>query len=424
MATDIVIPKLGMTMEKATVNAWLLGEGDRVETGQQVLVIETEKVTYEVEALESGLLHILCGPGTVALVGEPVGRLAADEKELKALQKAEPGPEEAVATPEAAPERAALAVKVDSGKVKISPAAKKMAREHDLDLSQLKGTGPGGRIKRQDVETFLEDLKAGRVQPLEEPGAGLPSPEPVWTGDTVDGKRVKDRLPLTGLRSAVAEHMLRSLAVSAQLTTMGEFDAAELVKMRESLKARADSLGARISYTDIMVYILARALRQNPIINSSVVGGEVMLWEDVHIGVAVSLPWEQYDAGLIVPVVKNADRKSLVEISRELAALRQKAAGGNLGLDEITSGTFTLSNIGSFGKGYIFSTPVINQPQSAILLIGGIVKRPVVRDDEIVIRPVMNYSLTFDHRVINGAPAGKFVHDIEEYVANPYLLTT
>ena len=427
MTTDIVIPKLGMTMEKATVTEWLAGEGDRVDAGQQVLVIETEKVSYEVEALNSGLLHILKGPGYVAMVSEPVGRLAVDEAELAAIQQDEPGPD-TVAAPaaEAAPVPAQAPSEASPGgpseKIKISPLARKMAGEHNLDIRKISGTGPGGRIKLKDVENYLEEMKAGKVSVAATPESAAALPESVWSGDVIDGKRVKDRLALTGLRGAVAEHMIRSLAVSAQLTTMGEYDATELVRMREALKAKADVLGARISYSDIIVYILARALKRNPVINSSIVDGEIVLWEDIHIGVAVSMPWEQYDAGLLVPVIKNADQKSLVQISLELKELREKAAAGRLSLDDITGGTFTLSNVGSFGKGYMFSTPIINQPQAAILLTGGIVERPLVVNGEIVVRSVMNWSFTFDHRAINGAPVGKFIGEVGEYVGNPFIL--
>ncbi len=266
------------------------------------------------------------------------------------------------------------------------------------------------------MEKFLE--QGGKPAATEAP---VPS-EDTWDGEVVDGKRVKASLPLAGIRGAVAEHMHRSLAVSAQLTTMGEFDATELVRLRQSLVEKEAELGVRISYTDIMVYALARAVKKNPIINSSIVGDAVKLWEDIHIGVAVSLQWEEYDAGLIVVVVKHADQKSLVEISRAIKDLKTKAREGRIGLDEVTGGTFTLSNVGVFGQGYTFSTPVINQPESAILGIGGILDRPVVVEGEIVVRKIMNFNLTFDHRVINGGPAGKFLNDLGELVSNPYLL--
>ena len=416
MATDIVIPKLGMTMTQATVSEWLLAEGDRVEEGQNVLVIETEKVSYEVEALASGFLHILAGPGTVAEVGEPVGQLAATVDELAGLQKdapapAAPAPAGADAappapTPEAAPQTAS------ADRIKISPVARKIAAANNLDVGAVQGTGPGGRIKRADVERALAERRTAKAAPVPA------EPE----GETLDGKRVLDRLPLAGLRGMVAEHMQRSLAVSAQLTSMGEFDATELVRLREALLVKESAWGVRVTYTDIVVYMLSRVLRENPIINSSLIDNQIVLWDDINIGVAVSLPWEQYDAGLIVPVVRRADRMTLVEISRENKRLREKALSGSLALEEVTGGTFTLSNVGSFGRGYSFSTPIISQPQSAILLTGAITDRALVVDGRIEARSVMNWSFTFDHRAINGAPVGKFLSDLNDLITNPYLL--
>ena len=421
MAKDIVIPKLGMTMEKATVAEWLAREGDWIEEKQPVVVIETEKVASEVEALDAGFLHILSEIGAEAMVGEPIGRLAETEEELAGLQKAEPGPAaaaapgEAPAAPTPAP-RPASDPGLPTERVRISPAARKMARDHGLDYTNIQGTGPGGRIKRVDVEKALAEPKKPAATQAVRPQAPAPS------GEMVDGKLVKATLPLTGLRGAVADHMMRSLGQSAQLTTMGEFDVTELVRCYQALKVKMEALGQRLTYTDILVFVLARTLKQNPIINSSLIDNKIVLWEDVNIGLAVSLPWEQYDAGLIVPVARQADRKTLPELSRELKELQTKATGGGLTMEDVTGGTFTLSNVGGFGRGYVFATPVINQPQSAILMTGAIVQRPLIVDGEIQARSVMNWSFTFDHRVINGAPVGKFLADMNEYLANPYLL--
>lgn len=415
MANEIVIPKLGMTMASAKVAEWVAKEGDWVEENQIVLVIETEKVTYEVEALSSGYLHIIAAPDTVAAVGEAVGILAGDKEELEALQKEQPAPAGTpVSTEDAAPKEAAAekAAPAAGERVKISPLAKKIAREHGLDYTRIKGSGPGGRIKKVDVEKALADKASAPA-----------TVAPVDDGfDVVDGKRVKAVLPLTGIRGVIADHMQRSLADSAQLTTMGEIEVGAMVKLRESYKAREASIGLRISYTDILVYILARALKDNPIMNSSLVDGEIKLWEDINIGVAVSLPWQEWDAGLVVPVIYNADKLSLLEISKKLKELREKAVSGTLALDEITGGTFTISNVGGFGKGYFFNTPIINQPQSAILGIGPILDRPVVEDGEIVVQSLMNISLTFDHRIINGAPIGKFLGRVAEFAADPGML--
>jgi pyruvate dehydrogenase E2 component (dihydrolipoamide acetyltransferase)/2-oxoglutarate dehydrogenase E2 component (dihydrolipoamide succinyltransferase) len=418
MPVDIVIPKLGMTMVEARVAAWKAREGDWIEQGQPVLVIETEKVTFEVESLGVGFLHILARPGTVLPVGGVAGKLAGTEQELCGLQAERPSPTPAgeregeprvAACDDAGPPR--------KGRIEVSPVARKMAEAHGLDLAGIHGSGPGGRIRREDVERALAEEKAGAASPLRAGGAEAASP-----GERVEGKRVMDRIPLTGIRGAMAEHMKRSLAVSAQLTTMGEFDATELVRMRGFLKGREGSPGGPVTYTDLLVFILARVLRQNPVMNASVLEDEIVLWDDVNIGVAVSLPWDKYDAGLIVPVLRDADRKSLPEISREIKALRAKAAGGTLSLDDISGGTFTLSNVGVFGKGYTFTTPILAQPQTALLLTGAIVERAVVVDGAVQVRPVMNFSLTFDHRAVSGAPAGKFLVDMNTYLTNPYLL--
>lgn len=419
MATDIVIPKLGMTMASGKVAEWKAAEGEWITEGQGVLVIETEKVTHEVEALADGFLHILAGPGTEALVNEAVGQLAETEEELAQLQAAQPAPggmaeaapADKAATPEAS---AAVPASAAGGRVKITPVAKKIAQEHGLDYTLVTGTGPGGRIKKADVLKAIEE------------GVSAPAPAaaaaPAWDGEIVDGKRVKASLPLSGIRAAVAEHMRASLAGSAQLSVMGEFEVDAMVELRKSLVAAEAQLGTRISYTDVLIYIVARALRKNPIINSSVVDGAIKIWEDVHIGVAVSLPFQEFDAGLIVPVIRDADKKSLTEISLELKDLRNRCLDGSIGLEEIMGGTFTLSNVGGFGKGYAFNTPIINQPQSAILGTGAILDRPMAEAGEVVIKQLMNFSFTFDHRAINGAPVGMFLGTIQELIKTPGLL--
>ncbi|ADK86333.1 catalytic domain of components of various dehydrogenase complexes [Desulfarculus baarsii DSM 2075] len=418
MASDIVIPKLGMTMASAKLAAWKAAEGEWITEGQPVMVIETEKVTQDVEALADGFLHILAAPGAVAQVGEAVGQLAADEAELKALQAAAPAPEGLAAAPAAAPsagEPAAPAA--PGGRVKITPLAKKIARENGLDYRRLTGSGPGGRIKRADVERAL---KEGPPPAAEAPAAQSAA---AWPGEVIEGKRVKDSLPLSGIRAVIAEHMHKSLQNSAQLSAMGEFDVAELVRLRQSLIAHQEMIGARISYTDLLVYIVARALKKNPLINSSVVGDQIKLWEDINIGVAVSLPMQKYDAGLIVPVIHDADKLSLTEISLRLKDLRRRCQEGTIGLEDLGGGTFTISNVGGFGQGYVFTTPIINQPQAAILGVGAILDRPVVQPDgQIGVGKLMNFSLTFDHRAINGAPIGLFLGTIQEMIKTPGLL--
>ena len=408
MATYIAIPKLGMTMTEATVVEWKVTEGEWVEERQAVMEIETEKIKCDVEATASGFVHILVAKGNKVPVGRVVGLLAESKEELEALQKEPPKeiyttvaePEEAPAV-EAAPP-AALSTE-ERERIRISPVARKMAEEHMIDITKVTSTGPGGRIVREDIERAIEAKK--KAGPLVEVYAG---------------KRVKTTMPLKGMRSAIAEHMHRSLSVAAQLTAMGEIDMTELIKRRNALVEQEEAIGARITYTDIFVLAIAKALKENPIVNSSLIENEIKIWEDINIGVAVALE-EGGEGGLIVPVVRNADQKSLLEINREVRALVEKARVGKLMPDDVSGGTFTLTNLGAFGGGWGFGTPIINQPQSAILGTGAITDRPVVRQGQIVIRPIMSYSFTFDHRVVDGAPAGKFMAQVTQLLENPDL---
>lgn len=228
--------------------------------------------------------------------------------------------------------------------------------------------------------------------------------------------RVESTMPLMGTRKAIAEHMLRSLSISAQLTAMGEIDMTEMVKLHKSFLEQEEVLGTRITYTDLLVLAAAKVLREYPIVNASIIDNKIKIWKDINIAVAVSI-----EDGLIVPVIKNADKKSLVEISQAVKTLTQRAKERTLTLEEVKGGTFTISNLGALGGGWRFDTLIINQPQSAILGTGGITERAVVRDGQIVIRPVMTYSLTYDHRLIDGAIAVKFMNSVIRLLENPSL---
>jgi pyruvate dehydrogenase E2 component (dihydrolipoamide acetyltransferase)/2-oxoglutarate dehydrogenase E2 component (dihydrolipoamide succinyltransferase) len=409
MAEYIAIPKLGMSMTEATLVEWRVKEGDQVEKGDIVLLIETEKTQWEVEAAEKGFVHILVEQTVVAPVGRVVGLIAGDKKELETLQK-EPAREIFTTVPEiteAPPAEVAPAPRVRASgeeRVRISPVARKMAEEHMIDVTTIKGSGPDGRIIREDIEKAIEAKKK--------------APPPA---EVVEFKRVKATIPLKGMRRAIGEHMHRSLSISAQLTSMGEIDMAEVVKFRASFLEQEQAINARITYTDILVLAIAHALKQHPNINASLVGNEIKIWEDINIGVAVALE-QDGQWGLIVPVVRNADKKTLIEINREVRELTEKARTGKLMPDDVAGSTFTLTNLGAFGGGWGFGTPIINQPESAILGTGPITDRPVVRDGQIVIRPVMTYSFTFDHRVIDGAPAALFMVYLSKLLESPSLL--
>jgi pyruvate dehydrogenase E2 component (dihydrolipoamide acetyltransferase) len=409
MAAYVFVPKLGMETSDVTLIEWKVKEGDRVEKGGIVLEIETAKIKWDVEASTSGFLHILVAEGEKAAIGRVVGLIAETTAELNVLQN-EPPKEIFTQAREAKPVAMTPAAEVkttvktiEGERINISPVARKMAEEHMIDIAKVTGTGPGGRIVKEDIEKAI----AANETPI----------APKTTGAEDINKRVKSTVPLRGMRRAIAEHMHRSLSESAQLTAMGEVDMSELKKLREDLLARQEAVGARVTYTDLMVYIIAQALKEKPTVNSSLIGNEIKVWEDINIGVAVAL-----EDGLIVPVVKNADQKSLAEISRSVRSLAERAKEGKLTPDEVTGGTFTITNLGSAGAGWRFETAIINQPEAAILGIGGITDRAVIRDGQIVIRPIMTYSFTYDHRIIDGVIAVQFMAKVIQLVENPCLL--
>jgi len=415
MAVYIPIPKLGMNMTRATLIEWKAKEGDCVERGSVVLTIETEKTGWEIMAEASGFLHILVEEGAEVPVSRVVGFIAETKEELDALQKEPPREifttmaEVKEAPPVAATQVAAETVSKAAAigeRIRISPVARKMAEEHMIDISKVVGTGPDGRIVKEDIEKEIEAPKRMKITEI--------------ASEAYQGKRVKASIPLKGMRKTIAEHMHRSLSVSAQLTVMGEFNATDFVKLRENLLSQERTIGTRITYTDLLVFAIVKALKDHPLLNSSLIDNEIKLWEDINIGVAVSLG-EKGDKGLIVPVLKNASQKSLVEISKLIKEMVEKAQAGKLMLDDVTGGTFTLTSMGSKGVSY-FQTPIINQPETAILGTGQINTKPVAKDGQIVIAPMIPFSLTFDHRVIDGAVAEYFLITLQELVETPGLL--
>jgi pyruvate dehydrogenase E2 component (dihydrolipoamide acetyltransferase) len=409
MTAQIVIPKLGMTVDDVNLVEWKVKEGGHVEKGSIVLVIETQKTEWNIEAEEAGLLHILVAEGNKAKVGGVVGLIAGTKEEYEGLRKelsenTNAAPSEMVGS-QGETQPAGAASDRPEDRIRITPVARKMAEEHMIDITTIQGTGPGGRITREDIQKAIEEREKA-----------APPPEEIIP-ETFQGKRVRETIPLRGMRKSIAEHMYRSLATTAQMTIMGEFDMTEMVNFRESLVRQESIVGVRISYIDILVFVIVKALRGHPDINCTLIGNELKIWEDINIGVAVAIGIE----GLIVPVVKNADRKSLIEISRAVKLQMEKAQTGKLTPDDVTGGTFTLTSLGKGGVSY-FQTPIINQPESAILATGPIKDRPVVENGQIVIAPIMPYSLTFDHRAINGFGAEQFLGTLQRLLKTPSLL--
>jgi pyruvate/2-oxoglutarate dehydrogenase complex dihydrolipoamide acyltransferase (E2) component len=401
MSTKITVPKIGTSMAPLALIEWKAREGDRIEKGSVVLVVESEKIRHDVEAKASGFLHILIEAENEAPIGSAAGLIASTKKELKTLQETAPAevPKATIKTQKDTTSTKRLTRKKgEEERIRISPAARKMAEDYMIDISEVVGTGPGGVIRRGDIEkVFKAVAKAGTEE--------------------YQGRKLKKSIPLIGIRKTIAEHMHRSITQSAHVNLMGEIDMFEMVRLRESFLEQAETIGSRVSYTDLIVFVLSRMLKDHPMLNSSLVDDEIRLWESINIGVAVG-----YEGGLIVPVVKDADKKSVLEISNDIRTLAGKAREQSLATEEVTGGTFTLSNVGPLGVGYRFDTDIINEPESAILGTSGITDRAVVRDKQIVIRPVMTYSLTYDHRITEGFTAAKFTNDLERLMANPYIL--
>lgn len=442
MAFHVHIPKLGMTMEYAKLVEWKFREGDSVGKGSIVLAIETEKISYEVEAVASGFLHIVIDAGNRAKVGDVVGMLCETKEELAKVQSEHPtGAAKEMNVAQAASKTGAVAPARETGKptAPSSPAARRLAGELGVDVSQVPGTGPSGRITEADVKRFHEEgPPLRRITPLAEEmarQAGLDISTIFGTGEggkitKEDVERVLEArterkeavrvrsIPFTGMRKSIAENMFASLHNTAQLTTFTEVDATEMVRFRYMVEEAYKNVDTvKISYNDIIIMATAKALKNVPIMNSNLVGDEILLFDDVNMGIAVALP-----EGLIVPVLRGADKMGLLEIARCARELARKAREGTLMVDEVTGGTFTISNTSMFRVDG--ATPILKPPETGILGISRLKEKPVVYKGEIAVRTMMVLSLTFDHRVVDGAPAAEFVEAVARFIENPSLILT
>lgn len=407
MAAEAYMPKFGLTMTEGTIQKWFKAEGDTIKAGESLFEVETEKVLYEVESPASGTVAKLLYPleATVA-VGLPVAIIAeAGENVAEVAAKYGGGapkaaPVVSVAAAPAATTAAATATASAlsaSGRregAPVTPAARKLAQEHNVDLSRVTGTGPGGRVTREDVEKAISEA-ATAPAPVAAPAATPASAAPVATS-----------APLRGMRKVIAERMHKSLQGSAQLTITTEVDVTQLIDRRQEVQREFNA-----TYTDFIVQACAHALKQHPRMNAALEGDTLKTQEHISVGVAVAL-----EEGLIVPVIRNTAKKSLKDIAQEARGLAEKARAGKLTLEEVSGGTFTVSNLGMYGvDGF---TPILNAPQTGILGVGRIVEKPVIYRGEIAKRSMIVLSLTFDHRVIDGAPAGAFLQTVADLLAH------
>lgn len=444
------MPRLSDTMESGTIARWLKQEGDEVKKGEIIAEIETDKANMEMEAYDSGVLaRILVREGQSANLGDPIAYIAANAEEAQSLSsgagdgaaapaaqaggateggqqapqgtpagEAPPGaqPSAGDAAPtggEAAPEGATGAQpdgRTEPGeRIKASPLARRMAQEHDIDLQQITGTGPGGRITKEDVQAFLKAGPQAAPAPAAQPAApAQPAAQPAAPG----GLRAPEPVEMSRMQQTIARRMTEARFSAPDFVLTSEID---MTDARALLRSLSSVEGApKIGPNDLLIKAVAVALREHPDLNAGWENNGIVRYGRVNIGVAVAIP-----GGLVVPVVQDADQKSLGQIARESKALIEKARTNKLAPSEYEGGTFTISNLGMYGVDQF--TPVINIPEACIMGVGGIIPKPVVYEGEIVVRERMRVTLSCDHRVSNGAVGAEFLQTLRRLLESPML---
>ena len=424
MSSQVTLPRLGQGMESGTIVRWLKSEGDRVEKGEPLYELDTEKVTQEVEADASGvLLRILAGEGeeidvgkAVAVIGEEGEEVAEPEAEPEAEAEAEDpskvteeeGAEEGEPAPEREEERergreaeeekapSNGAVAADGGRIKASPLARRIARERGIELSAISGTGPEGRIVAEDVERAEK------------------APAPAAAADrAVAPVGEVEAIPLTGMRKTIARRMTEAWEAPAfQIAMTADMSAA--IRLREKLVERMTEGDAKPTYSDILAKVCAVALMRHRAVNALFAGDEIQIQPTANVGFAVAVP-----NGLVVPVLRSAETKTIQQLAAERAEVVARIRDGKLRQEDLEGGTFTISNLGMYGVERFVA--VLNPPQAAILAVGAIEERAVVSDGELAARPVMELTLTCDHRSVDGATASEFLHTVKQFLEEPGL---
>ena len=464
---DVVMPQMGESIVEGTLTKWLKKPGERVERDEPLFEISTDKVDTEIPSPAAGTLsEILVEEGKTVGINTVVGRIsdgaAADGKASgvgpsaqaasggasASLAEQAPAPEKTAEAPRPAPQpppasspenynapqppapagapAQQASAQADDSAGPLSPLVRKMAREYNIDLKQVRGTGAGGRITKQDIENYMAQQAARTVASVTAPSYSAPAqapsqmppmpavpPAPLELPPLPRGEAAKARVePMSTMRQRIAEHMVASKRTSAHVTTVHKVDMTKVARMRDRHKAAfQERYGFSLTFLPFVTRAASAALRQFPIANASIEGTNIIYHNEVNVGIAVAL-----ENGLIVPVIRNADEKNIVGLQRSIVDLSTRARSRQLKPDEVQGGTFSITNFGSFGS--VFATPVINQPQVAILGVGAVEKTPVVIDDAIAIRSVCYLALTFDHRLIDGATADQFTGAVKRILEN------
>ena len=438
MPIAVTMPRLSDTMEAGTIVRWNVKEGDEVTSGQVVADIETDKATMEMPVFDDGRIAKLLVPaGQSVKVGTQIAVIAEEGEDLAAAAggggaaapKAAPAAKPTVAAAPAAQVPAAdddETISVGGARIRVSPVARRMAEEAGIPLASLKGSGPGGRIIKRDVQTAMEN--AGSRPAAAAPQAAAPSanalavpvsPAPRASGGLVVAGLESERVAVSGMRQTIARRLVESKTTIPHYQVSMRFEMDRLVALREQLNRELADTGIKLSVNDFIVRGCALAMARHPYVNASWAGDAIAMHRQVNVGVAVALD-ESKGGGLVVAVIRDADRKSLRAISAETKALSEKARTRGLSAEDMADSTFTVSNLGMFGVEHF--TAIINPPNSAILACGGAIKQPVVRNDELTIGFEMTATLSSDHRVIDGAMAARWLQELKGLLENPATL--
>ena len=413
MITDFLMPKLAMAMNEGTVNEWLAQEGDYLEKGAPIAVVETEKVSYDIETPYAGYLHIVVPEGETVPVEVPIAQFASDEDAYRSIagEQASTASSPVAEVPsstetDAAPQAPSASA---GGRIKASPLARKMAADRGMELAAVSGTGPGGRIVKRDILAAEQQgvTTAAAGEPVMMPGTSL---EPV-------------RIPFKGMRATIARRMVESLNTSAQLSSFWEVELDQLLALRQQFLDREEWLGTRVSINAFLIKAIASAATQVPIANAMIEGDEIVVHRSVNVGIATALPGAtEYDSILVVPVLKNVQAMGVLEIDKAMKSLIERARRNELGADEMSGSTITLSTTAGLSPPGTRATPVLNLPNTTLVGPSTPEQKPVVRDGEVVVRTMMPLSVTFDHRVMDGEPAARFGTALHEAIEHPGLM--
>ncbi|MCX7925334.1 MAG: 2-oxo acid dehydrogenase subunit E2 [Fimbriimonadales bacterium] len=446
MAVAVIMPELGESIVEGTIVRWLKQEGEPVKEDEPIVEIMTDKVNTELPAPASGVLQqILAGEGATVKVGQELALIASESEspsvgappttETRPADEAKPvsapppvtsvgfygGGEEPLTvtapsepSPAPAPRRDGQ-TRTGAGRPFISPVVSKIAQEHGISIEELQtipGTGTGGRVTRKDIEAYLQ-RRAAAPQPAPQP---TPAPQPVAAPapQPVQPREGEEIIPLVGMRKVIAEHLAKSYQTAVHVTTVIQVDVSKLVEFRERNKdSFQQQYGVRLTYTPFFVKACTDALLEFPMMNATLQDDQIIVRHYVHMGVAVALG-AKGEEGLIVPVIRDAHKKSLIDIARDLEDIATRARNKTISVADVQGATFTLTNPGSYGA--LIGTPIINHPQTGILGTYAIVKQPIVINDMIAIRPLMNLCLSYDHRLIDGMYAGRFLQRIKRAI--------